>query len=95
MAIIGVVLNVDGITSTPKGIVSITNALIALTTMTTTKVEVKIAISSNCGATKSYNEILNDIDRDLWLEPKEAIEYGLADEILTPETWASWIEEEE
>ena len=46
-----------------------------------------VDILLKCGATKTYDEILSDIDRDFWLEPKEAIEYGLADEILTPEIW--------
>ena len=44
-----------------------------------------------CGATKSYDEILHDIDRDFWLEPSEAIIYGLADEILSKETWQKMI----
>ena len=47
----------------------------------------------DCGATKNYAEILNDIDRDLWLEPTEAIAYGLADKIITKEVWQSWIKE--
>jgi ATP-dependent protease ClpP protease subunit len=45
------------------------------------------------GATKSESEILNDIDRDYWMEPDEAIAYGLADEILTAKTWAEWVGE--
>lgn len=48
-------------------------------------------ILCECGAKKSPQEILIDIDRDFWLEPKEAIEYGLADEILDKETWLKWI----
>jgi len=44
-----------------------------------------------CGAKKSSAEILNDIDRDYWMEPGEAIEYGLADGILTSELWEEWI----
>lgn len=43
-----------------------------------------------CGVVKSYTEILNDIDRNLWLEPFEAIAYGLADEIITPKIWQEW-----
>ncbi len=39
------------------------------------------------GVKKTVAEILADIDRDYWLEPEEAIEYGLADEILTTERW--------
>ncbi len=48
-----------------------------------------------CGVKKSYNEVLADIDRDLWLEPKDAIEYGLADGIMTPEIWHEWVKEED
>jgi len=51
-----------------------------------------IDILHNAGVKKSREEILADIDRDFWLEPKEAIEYGLADEILKPEIWQGWIE---
>ncbi len=47
-----------------------------------------------CGVTKKYDEVLSDIDRNLWLEPQEAIAYGLADEIMTPEIWQSWVKEE-
>ena len=39
----------------------------------------------------SLSKILEDIDRDFWLEPDEAIEYGLADEVLTEETWEGMI----
>jgi ATP-dependent Clp protease protease subunit len=49
-----------------------------------------VDILIECGAKKSKEEILNDIDRDYWMEPEEAIEYGLADSILNQETWAEW-----
>lgn len=39
------------------------------------------------GVKRSRDEILIDIERDFWLEPQEAIEYGLADKIITPEKW--------
>lgn len=45
-----------------------------------------IDVLLECGARKSREEIFSDIDRDFWLDPAEAIAYGLADEILTPET---------
>ena len=32
-----------------------------------------------------------DIDRDFWLDPQGAIDYGLADRIMTPKTWEEWI----
>lgn len=48
-----------------------------------------------CGVAKTHDEILADIDRNLWLEPKEAIEYGLADAIMTPEIWEEWIKKDD
>jgi ATP-dependent Clp protease protease subunit len=53
-----------------------------------------VDILIECGAKKSHAEILQDIDRDYWMEPEEAIEYGLADEVLSPEVWQDWIKEE-
>ena len=50
-----------------------------------------VDILRECGVRKSQEEILSDIDRDFWMEPQEAIEYGLADEIITPEIWAEWL----
>ena len=46
-----------------------------------------------CGVSKTREELLGDIDRNLWLEPPEAIKYGLCDEILTPAVWKNWIKE--
>jgi len=50
-----------------------------------------VDILIECGATKSHQEILADMDRDFWLDSPEAIIYGLADEILTPEIWQGMI----
>ena len=52
-----------------------------------------VDILRECGVIKSPQEILTDIDRDFWMEPQEAIDYGLADEIMTPQIWQSWIKE--
>ncbi len=51
-----------------------------------------VDILIECGSKKNHEEILEDIDRDYWMEPDEAIAYGLADEILTPEVWAEWVD---
>lgn len=50
-----------------------------------------VEILVECGATKGEEEILGDIDHDFWLEPKEAIEYGLADEVMTKEVLGAWL----
>ena len=50
-----------------------------------------IDILIEAGVKKSRDEILIDIDRDFWLEPPDAILYGLADEILTKEIWEEMI----
>ena len=50
-----------------------------------------VDILRECGVKKSHDEILTDIDRDYWMSAEEAIEYGLADEILSKETWEEWI----
>ncbi len=52
-----------------------------------------VEILLECGVKKSREELLVDIDRDFWLDPKEAIAYGLADEILTPKIWQEMIRE--
>jgi len=49
-----------------------------------------IDILAECGVKKSREEILSDIDRNFWLEPQEAIDYGLADSIMDKETWQKW-----
>ena len=49
-----------------------------------------VDILRECGVKKSSEEILLDIDRDYWMSAGEAIDYGLADEILTKETWEEW-----
>jgi len=53
-----------------------------------------VSILCECGATKSRAEILADMDRDFWLDPGQAIAYGLADEVLSPEIWQEMIKEE-
>lgn len=52
-----------------------------------------VDILCECGAKKSHNEILADIDRDFWMEPSEAIEYGLADSIIDKDIWQNFIKE--
>lgn len=39
------------------------------------------------GVKKTAEEILKDIDREYWMTPQEAIDYGLADKILTRDLW--------
>ncbi|WP_297822457.1 ATP-dependent Clp protease proteolytic subunit [Segetibacter sp.] len=37
-------------------------------------------LAENCG--KSFEQIMKDFDRDYWMDAKEAVEYGIADNIL-------------
>ena len=52
-----------------------------------------VDILTEAGVKKSRDEILTDIDRDFWLDPEEAIDYGLADKVLKSEMWQKWIGE--
>ena len=35
---------------------------------------------------KSYDEVCRDGDRDFWMDSKEALAYGMIDEILKPDS---------
>ncbi len=48
-----------------------------------------IDVLKECGVHKSAEEILQDIDREFWLDAREAIKYGLADAVMTTEVWQS------
>jgi len=50
-----------------------------------------VDILRECGVKKSSEEILTDIDRDYWMSAGEAIDYGLADEIMTKGIWQNLI----
>lgn len=50
-----------------------------------------ITLLQENGVKRTKDEILDDIDRDYWMSPDEAIAYGLADEILKPETMRGWL----
>jgi ATP-dependent Clp protease protease subunit len=43
------------------------------------------------GVKKTEKKILEEIDRERWMNPKEAIEYGLADEIMSPDIMKTWL----
>ncbi len=38
-------------------------------------------LADNCG--KSIEQIMNDFDRDYWMNAQEAVEYGIADAVIT------------
>jgi len=48
-------------------------------------------ILKECGAKKSKKQILKDMEDEHWMTAQEAIDYGLADEILTPEAWTGFL----
>lgn len=37
-------------------------------------------LAENCG--KKYEQVMKDFDRDYWMDAKEAIEYGIVDEVV-------------
>jgi ATP-dependent Clp protease protease subunit len=43
-------------------------------------------LAENTG--QSFDRVSKDIDRDFWMSPEEAVEYGLIDEVLTRESKA-------
>jgi ATP-dependent Clp protease protease subunit len=38
-------------------------------------------LAENCG--KKFDQIMKDFDRDYWMDAKESVEYGIADQIST------------
>ena len=50
-----------------------------------------VAILQECGVKRTASVILSDIDRDFWLEPQEAIDYGLADKVMDKRTMKGWL----
>ncbi len=50
-----------------------------------------INILQENGVKKTKREILKDIDREHWMNPQEAIDYGVADEIVTPRIMQEWL----
>lgn len=38
-------------------------------------------LAENCG--KSLEQVMKDFDRDYWMNPEEAVEYGIVDKIIT------------
>lgn len=38
-------------------------------------------LAENCG--KTYEQVMKDFDRDYWMDPQEAVEYGIVDKIIT------------
>lgn len=54
--------------------------LIAAEHIKQTKQLLNEVLSENCG--KPYEELVKDTERDYWMRPAEALEYGVVDEIL-------------
>ena len=52
---------------------------------------VMVDLLQECGVKKTKTQILKDIRVDKWMSAKEAIDYGLADEVLTAETMKEWL----
>jgi ATP-dependent Clp protease, protease subunit len=50
-----------------------------------------VDILIECGAKKTKDDILKDIDREYWMGAQETIDYGLADAIVDKETIQGWL----
>ena len=50
-----------------------------------------IDLLHECGIKHSTKKIIKDIRVEKWMTAREAIDYGLADEILTKETMKEWL----
>jgi ATP-dependent Clp protease protease subunit len=37
-------------------------------------------LAENCG--KKFEQVMKDFDRDYWMDAKEAIEYGIVDQVV-------------
>jgi len=49
-----------------------------------------VKLLQECGVKRTAEEILEDIDREMWLNPQEVIDYGLADAVIDADTLESW-----
>jgi ATP-dependent Clp protease protease subunit len=58
--------------------VSVDLEITAKQTRRVKEVSAKI-LADNCG--KKMEQILKDFDRDYWLDAKEAVEYGIVDQV--------------
>ena len=38
-------------------------------------------LAENCG--KTMEQVMKDFDRDYWMDPEEAVKYGIVDKIIT------------
>jgi len=52
-----------------------------------------VDILIECGVNKTRKEVMADIKkkREVWMDAKETINYGLADEIMTKDTMREWL----
>jgi len=53
--------------------------------------QVMVDLLHECGVKHSTQKILKDIRVEKWMTAQEAIDYGLCDEILTPEIMKEWM----
>lgn len=56
--------------------------------------DVMVGILQECGVKRTRKQILKDIDRAFFMSAQEAIDYGLADEIMTKDKLKEWMKEE-
>lgn len=70
----------------PRGVVGGDSREIEIQTAEMKQLETNLVdVYRENGVNKSSADILEDIDREMWLSAEEVIEYGLADEVLSRE----------
>jgi len=50
-----------------------------------------LKILQEAGVERTDKQLLKDIDREMWMAPQEAIDYGLADKIVDRDTLNEWL----
>ena len=55
--------------------------------------DVMVDLLQECGVKRTRKQILGDIDRPIFMSAQEAIDYGLADEIMTKDKLKEWFKE--
>jgi len=61
------------------------NLIITAEEIKKTKIRLSQILADNCG--KTLNEVIDDSDRDYWMDAKESVEYGIVDGVINKITF--------